>query len=99
MDADGECLSTRTSWSGFGSAQVDFIAAPTTLPCEMVDVDQSMEFSADHTMVFANYSIHQRNEPTRCRPSVKNWKPDETWASAADDIHWNFTDWPEFPRV
>ena len=99
MDAEGDGLSTRTNWSGFGSAQVDFIAAPLTLPCEMVEVDQSMEFSADHRMVFANYSIHQPREPTHCRPSVKDWKPDETWASAAEDIHWNFMDWHEFAPV
>ena len=89
-DAAEDSVYTRTNWSGFGSSQYDFIASSMRI------VDRSLDFSADHRLVYGMFGMElTRQISTERNTTVRNWKPAGTWDVASQELPWQWESWDE----
>ena len=85
---------TRLAWDQMSAAQVDFIAASSSLRLVDAAVDGHTAFSSDHFVVHAEFAgdVIPKARAKR-QPTVLNWKPAESWSEHAAAEDWKWSDW------
>ena len=95
FDDEQHQLHTRYNWSRFGGAQIDFLAISFSVACLDAGVDESMEFSSDHRMIWARTRQHLAVARRSNRLAPRNWIPSESWLSVAAGLSWDWYNWTQ----